>query len=196
MAGAASPSLTYLRAFATFVVETGESCSRQKIDFAADRRFVQLPIAQVTALNPDSRPSPRTKAWLRIRADLHRESIRIDHMETETASLLVDRSDFSCLEISGHRLLVEVVDSDGKMIDFGRRLSFAQNQEVLPKHELVVSFSFVYFAIEYALIEIGRSLQIANLQRNVIDTAALKSRCVSRRSAGRQHGQSLYQRST
>src|SRR5262245_29609239 len=114
-------------------------------------------------------------------------------METEAPSLLVDRSDFPCLEIGSDGFLVEVVHPDRKMIHFGCGLSFAQDQEVFAEHELVVTLSFIYFAVEHALIEIGRSLQIADLQRNVIDTVALKSRCFGGGGTGRQHGQSLYQ---
>src|SRR5439155_4894320 len=88
------------------------------------------------------------RSRLHIGADLHRVSVRIDHVETEAATLLVDRSHFPRLEIGSHGFLLEVVDSDREMIHFGCRLTLAQDQEVFAKHELVVSFSFVYFAIE------------------------------------------------
>src|SRR5207249_6346275 len=99
--------------------------------------------------------------------------------------LLVDRSDFPGLEIGSDGFLLEVVDSDRKMIHFGCGLSFAQDQKVFTKHELVVTLSFAYFALEHTLIEIGRSLQVTDLQRNVIDTVTLEPRCLSRRGTAR-----------
>src|SRR6267143_3109619 len=132
---------------------------------------------------------------LHIGADLHRVSVRIQDVETEAASLLVDRSDSPSLEIRGHGFLLEVVDSDRDMVHFGWRITWAQDQKVFPKHQLVVSVPFVHSASEHALIEIGRSLQIADLQGHVIDTVALESRRLCRSGAGCQHRQSLNQRS-
>ena len=104
------------------------------------------------------------RSRLHIGADLYRESVRIDYMETEAASLLVNRSDAPRFEIGCHGFLLEVVYSDREMIHFGGRFTFAQDQKVLAEHELIVAFPLVYFAIEHALVEIGRSLQVADLQ--------------------------------
>src|SRR5262245_30521215 len=116
--------------------------------------------------------------WI-VRADLHRIPVWIENMKTEAPSLLINRSDSSRLEIGSHGFLLEVVDSDREMIDFGCRLTLAQDQEVLTKHELVVPVSFVHSATEYALVEIGRSLKIADLERDVVNTIALESRSLS-----------------
>src|SRR5215471_3560438 len=105
-------------------------------------------------------------------------------METEAASLLINRRGSSRLKIGGHRFLVEVVDPDREMIHLGCWLTFAQDKKVFTKHELVVPVSFVHGATEYALIEIGRSLQIADLERDVIDTIALESRSLSGTGTG------------
>ena len=115
-------------------------------------------------------------------------------MKTEAASLLVNRSGPPRLEIRSHGVLVEVVDSDGEMVHFGRRCTRPQDQKVLPKHELVIPVPFVHRATEHALIEIGRSLQIADLQRDVVDTVTLESSRLRRTGTGCQHGQPLYQR--
>jgi len=40
------------------------------------------------------------------------------------------------------------------------RIARPQDQKVLPKHELVVSVPFVYWATEYLLVKIGGSLQV------------------------------------
>src|SRR2546426_3393668 len=74
-----------------------------------------------------------------VRADLHRESVRIQDMETESASLLINRSGSPRLEIHGHGVLVEIVDSDREMIHFGGWFTWPQDQKVLTKHELVVT---------------------------------------------------------
>src|SRR5215510_11383002 len=89
------------------------------------------------------------RSRLRIGADLHRESVRIDHMETGAASLLVNRSDPPRFEIRCHGFLLEVVDSDREMIHFGGWFTFAQDQKVLAEHELVIAFPLVYLAIEH-----------------------------------------------
>src|SRR5215470_16161586 len=96
-------------------------------------------------------------------------------METEATSLLINRSDSSRFKIGGHGFLLKVVDSDREMIHLGCGLPLAQDQKVFAKYELVVPVSFIHSASEYALIEIGGSLQIADLKRNVIDTIALES---------------------
>src|SRR2546422_10657836 len=115
-------------------------------------------------------------------------------METEVASLLVNRSGSPRLQIRGHGVLVEVVDSDREMIYFALRITWPQNQKVFSKHELVVPVPFVHRATEHALIEIGGSLQVADLQRDVVDTVTLESSRLRRTGTGRQHGQPLYQR--
>ena len=114
-------------------------------------------------------------------------------METEVASLLVNRSGSPRLQIRGHGVLGEVVDSDREMIYFALRITWPQNQKVFSKHELVVPVPFVHRATEHALIEIGGSLQVADEQRDVIDTVALEARCRRRTRSGRQQGQSLNQ---
>ena len=75
-------------------------------------------------------------------------------METEAASLLINRSGSSRLEIRAYGILVEVIDTDREMVHLSRRLTLAQDQKVFTEHELVVPVSFVHSATEYALIEI------------------------------------------
>src|SRR5262245_21385535 len=75
--------------------------------------------------------------WI-VGADLHWESVRIENMKTVAASLLINRSGSSRLEIGSHGFLVEVVDSDREMVHFGCGLTLAQHQKVFTKHELVV----------------------------------------------------------
>src|SRR5262245_42878418 len=128
-----------------------------------------------------------------VGANLHRESVRIQNMETEAASLLINRSGSSRLEIGGHGLLVEVVDSDRKVIHFGCGFTLTQDQKVFTKHELVVPVPFVHGATEHALVEIGRALQIAHLERDVIDAIALESSSLSGTGSSRQHRQALNQ---
>src|SRR6266853_797751 len=73
--------------------------------------------------------SPRLIRLTRIVcANLHREPIRIHDVETETASLFVDRSCPPRLEIRSHGVLVEVVDSDCDMVYFAWRLTWSQDQ--------------------------------------------------------------------
>src|SRR5437763_896340 len=89
-----------------------------------------------------------------VGADLHRESVWIHALETEAASLLVNRSGSTRLEIPGPGALVEVTASDRDVADFGCRITWPQDQKVFPKHELVVSIPFVHGATEHALVEI------------------------------------------
>jgi hypothetical protein len=105
-------------------------------------------------------------------------------VETEAASLLVNRCGPPRLQVGSHRVFVEAVDSNREMVDFRSRVTRAQHQEVLPKHELIVPLSLVYFATKHALVEIGGPLQIADLQRNMIDAVALESRRRRRTRAG------------
>jgi hypothetical protein len=56
-------------------------------------------------------------------ANLHREPIRIHDVETEAASLLVNRSGSPRLEIRNDGVLVEVVYSDCEMVYFAWRLT-------------------------------------------------------------------------
>src|SRR5215831_20120482 len=113
-----------------------------------------------------------------VGANLHRKAVRIQHMETEVASLLVDGNGSARLEIRGDGVLIEVIGSDREMVHFARRVTRSQDQKILPKHELVVSVPFVHTTTENALVEIRRSLQIADEKRDMIDAVALKSRGV------------------
>src|SRR5437867_7085481 len=128
-----------------------------------------------------------------VRANLHGESVRVQDMETEVASLFINRSSSSRFEIRSHGVLVEVVDSDREMVHFARWITWPQDEKVFSKHELVVSVAFVHSATENALVEIGRTLQIADVQRDMIDTVALESSSLRRAGAGRQQRQSLNQ---
>jgi len=74
-------------------------------------------------------------------------------MKTSAATLLVNRSGSARLEIRSHRVFVEVVHSDCKMVDFARRIARSKHQKILPKRELVVPLAFVYCAAECALIK-------------------------------------------
>src|ERR1700719_3124546 len=112
-------------------------------------------------------------------------------METVPA-FFVDRSDSPRLEIRCHGVLVEVVDSDGDVVYFARRLSWAEDQKAFPEHYLVIPIPFVHSAAQRVLVEIARTLQIADVQRNVIDTVSLESRRRHRTGTGRQQGQSLH----
>jgi hypothetical protein len=114
-------------------------------------------------------------------------------METEATTLLVNRSGSPRFEIRGHGVLIEVVDSDCKMVYFAWGITWSQDQKTFPKCKLVVPVPFVYGATECALIEIGGSLQIADEKRDVIDTVSLESRRRRRSRAGRQQSQSLNQ---
>src|SRR5207245_11349293 len=93
-------------------------------------------------------------------------------METEVPSLLFNRSGSPRLQIRGHGVLVEVVDSDREMIYFALRITWPQNQKVFSKHELVVPVTFVYRETEQALLEIGGSLQVDDEQRELIDSVS------------------------
>ena len=101
--------------------------------------------------------------WI-IGADLHWKFIRIQDVETEAAALLIDRRNAAGLEIRGYRVFVEVVDSDRQMVHFRGGFAGPQDEKVFSEHELIVSFPFVHCATEHALVEIRRSLQIADLQ--------------------------------
>src|SRR5579872_5313049 len=86
--------------------------------------------------------------------ELQRESVRIHHMETDTA-LFILRSDAPRLQIRGHGFLVEVFDSDGDVVYLARRLAGAEDQEFLAQHDLVISVAFVNRATQYLLVEIA-----------------------------------------
>lgn len=49
------------------------------------------------------------------------------------------------------------------------RIPWPRNQEVLSEYKLVVPIALVHGARERALVEVSRSLQIAEIRRNVID---------------------------
>ena len=97
-------------------------------------------------------------------------------MESEIASLLVDRRNSPSFEISSNGILIETVDSDREMIHLAGRVPWPQNEEVLPKDELVIPVSLVHGTTEGALVEIRGALQIAHVYRDVIDAVALESR--------------------
>jgi hypothetical protein len=65
-------------------------------------------------------------------ANLHWEPIRIHDVETEAASMLVNRSGSPRLEIRNDGVLVEVVDSDCEMVYFAWRLTWPQDQKAFP----------------------------------------------------------------
>ena len=96
-------------------------------------------------------------------------------METEAAALLVNRSNSARFEIRGHGLLFEVVDSDREVINFAGRLAFPEDEKAFPEHELVIPLPFIDFATKCLLVVVGRSLQVADLQRDVIDPIPLES---------------------
>src|ERR1041385_8914819 len=110
-------------------------------------------------------------------------------MEPGATPLFVLRSDSPRFEIRSYRFLLEVVYANRKMVHFGRRISRPQDQKIFPKHELVIPVPFVYLAIKCLLVKIGGTLQIADLQRNVIDAVALKSCGLRRSRTGRQNRQ-------
>lgn len=58
-----------------------------------------------------------------VRADLHGEPIRIDHVEAEVAALLINRVCCASLQVRRYSFFVEVVNSDREMIDFARRIT-------------------------------------------------------------------------
>ena len=120
-----------------------------------------------------------------VAANLHRKPVRIEDVESEIASLLVDRRNSPRFEIRSDGVLIETVDSYGKMIHLAGRIPRPQDEEVLPKYELVVPVSFVHGTTEGALVEIGGTLQIADVQRDVIDAVALESGRGRRASAAR-----------
>src|SRR6266850_6141364 len=162
-----------------------------------DARVVQVVWSASSHATRPGRKLILVQSIIRLRvvgANLYRKSIRIQDMKTEAASLLVNRSGPPRLEIRSHRVLLEVVDSDREMVHFGRRSTRPQDQKVFSKHELVVPVPFVDGATEHALIKIGRSLQIADLQRNVVDAVTLESSRLRSTRTGCQHGQPLYQR--
>src|SRR5216684_3842294 len=107
-------------------------------------------------------------------------------METG-ASFFVFWSDTPRLEIRSHGFLLEVVHANRNMVHFRRRITRPQDEKVFPEHELVVPVPFVYSATEYFLVKIGRLLQIADEQRDVIDTVALEAGSFRDSGTGRQN---------
>jgi hypothetical protein len=74
-------------------------------------------------------------------------------MEAEVATLSINRVCSACLQVRSYSLFVEPVDSDCEMIDFARRISGSENQEILSENQLVVAVTFVYLAAEGVLVE-------------------------------------------
>lgn len=97
-------------------------------------------------------------------------------MEAEVAALLIDRCCTARLQIRIYGLFVEIVNSNSEVVYFARRIPGPQDQKVLSEHQLVVAVAFVYFAAEGVLVEIGRSLQAADVKRDMIDAIALEAR--------------------